>query len=182
MSTTKKETMDFLKIMVSNKEKYLYVEMPKTSLFKNKKELISNASEDAYQPVHQDFIDELQLFVPHWVMRIGLPGFVFTSDYLKNKKALTDPKLTGFVVSGFSISKNGLISIIGGCKNETGQFTSMTAPITSINVDSSSYPYAKELTVLIENCFEHATDYFRDGKFGEGAQNTLDLKEPAATA
>lgn len=187
MSTTKKETMNLSKIAIANKDKTLYVEMANSYVTGNtdpkKKSLNTEETKLGSQPVHADFLNEMQLFVPHLLMRCGLPGHKnFPADYLKKKKAIGDPNIEGFFVSGFSISKNGLINIIGGCKNEDGQVTSMTAPITSLDIDTSKYQYVKELNVLVENCFEHATDYFRHGKFGEGAQNTLDLKEPAATA
>lgn len=175
-----KETITFTKISVSNKERTLYVEKTNSRVTPNKEKpsLNSDAPEQFDQPVHPDFLAELQLFVPHWVMRIGLPGFAgyFTPEYLKKKKALTDEKLKGFYVSGFSISAKGLINIIGGCKNEDGQATSMTAPLFSLDLDSSKYSFAKEVAVLVENCFEHATDYIQNGKFGEGAQSSLDLK------
>lgn len=178
--TQKKENIQFTKISVSNKERTLYVEKTNSRVTpnKDKSSLNSLAPEDFDQPVHPDFLAELQLFVPHWILRIGLPGFAgkITAEYLKKKKALTDEDLKGFYVSGFSISAKGLINIIGGCKNEDGQVTSMTAPLFSLDLDNSKYAYAKEVTVLVENCFEHATDYIQNGKFGEGAQSTLDLK------
>lgn len=175
-----KETIQFTKISVSNKERTLYVEKTNSRVTpnKDKSSLNSLAPEDFDQPVHPDFLAELQLFVPHLLMRVGIPGSKnFTADYLKKKKALTDPEIKGYFVSGFSISAKGLINIIGGCKNEDGQVTSMTAPLFSLDLDTSKYPYAKEVNVLIENCFEHCTDYIQNGKFGEGAQTSIDLKQ-----
>jgi hypothetical protein len=112
-------------------------------------------------------LDCLQLFVPHFLMIIEMPGFKsFTPDYLENEEAVNDEALKGFYVNGFSISAKGGVTVKGGVKTKSGRVTSMNAPLTSVDPDATNYEHAGDLKRLIDIACVKAGEYFIEGKFG----------------
>lgn len=177
MEINQEEKLNISKVGVSNKEKELSIVHDESTVMPNGKILIcTGVSKTGNQPVHQDFLDQLQLLVPHLLMICEVPGHKnYTADYLKKKKALNDNDIQGYFVSGFSVTANGLINIIGGIKTASGKVTSMTAPLTSLDLENSQYTFVKELMVIKESIEDEVHAYFREGKFGQGAQSELDL-------
>lgn len=173
----KEEKLNISKVAVSNKEKELTIVHDESRVMPSDKILIcTGISKTGNQPVHPDFLDELQLLVPHLLMICEVPGHKnYTADYLKKKKAIGDNDIAGYFVSGYSVTANGLINLVGGIKTANGKVTSMTAPLTSLDLENSQYTFVKELNVIKENIEQHVHDYFIDGKFGQGAQSELDL-------
>lgn len=177
MEINQEEKLNISKVGVSNKEKELSIVHDESTVMPNGKILICiGVSKTGNQPVHSDLLDQLQLLVPHLLMISEVPGHKnYTADYLKKKKALTDNDIKGYFVSGYSVTANGLINLIGGIKTASGKVTSMTAPLTSLDMENSQYTFVKELTVIKENIEDEVHAYFHEGKFGQGAQNELDL-------
>lgn len=182
--TTKKETkteekLNISKVAVSNKEKSLTIVHDESKVMPSGKILVSPGKVwPGNQPVHPDLLDTLQEFVPHFLMKIGMPGYkTFTSDYIKKRKALGDDSLTGFIVLSVSIGDKGLMNIVGGVKHDNGSIAAINA--NNISLDPDVNQFGKELSIVWENLCEHAHEYFIDGKFGQGAQNELDLNVPA---
>ncbi len=172
-----KEKFNISKLSVDNKDKTLYAEYAKASVTKGG---ILNTGETAQgdQPVKKELLDILQLMVPHLLTICQVPGHKnYSAEYFNKKHALTDEKIQGYFVSGFSVSNKGLISIVGGIKTDSGRVTSMVAPITSLDLETSPYTFVKNLNVLVESGFELAYQYFTDGSFGEKEPNLFDGKE-----
>jgi hypothetical protein len=178
MSTKKEKTEEKLnisKVAVSNKEKSLTIIHYESKVMPTGKILVSAGKTwPGNQPVHPDLLDTLQEFVPHFLMKIGMPGYkTFTADYIKKRKAIGDTNLEGFVVLSVTIGDKGLMNIVGGIKHDNGSIAAINA--NNISLDPEVNQFGKELNIIWENLCEAAHDYFIDGKFGQGAQNELDL-------
>ena len=185
MTTTKKEEkLNIQELSVSLKERNLYIAHTPTALTKSGKLLGKVTTEEGNQRVHKDVINALQCLVPHMLMIVEMPGFrKFTDEYLENEEAVEDNNLKGFYVTGFSISAKGGLTIKGGVKTESGRVTTMNAPLTSLDAESSNYEHIDDLNSIIETLIDEATKYFIDGKFGEGAQTDAfnqQKEEPAS--
>lgn len=166
-----KETFNISKLSVDNKEKTLYAEWTESEVGKSGKILINQVTKQGNQPVTDEMMKLLRLFVPHFLMICEVPEFTdYTFDYLKKKSALNDAEIKRFFVSGFSISAKGLITLTGGVRREDGRVTSMNAPVTSTDLEQSPYDHVKALNVLIESAFECAYQYFKEGVFGQAVQ------------
>lgn len=125
------------------------------------------------QPVKKELLDTLQLMIPHMLLIIGLPQYkIARPNYLTEKAALTDEKLKGYFVNGFSISDKGVLTIKGGIKSKEGKVTPLNAH-TFTNPDTSNYPFLDNLNSLHEEANEQLMEYFIDGNFGDGGQPDL---------
>lgn len=171
----KEEKLNISKVAVSNKEKSLTIVHDESKVMPSGKILVSPGKVwPGNQPVHGDLLDTLQQFVPHFLMKIGMPGYkTFTSEYIKKKKAIGDDNLTGFIVLSVTIGEKGLMNIVGGIKHDNGSIAAINA--NNISMDPEVNQFGKELNIIWENLCEAAHDYFIDGKFGQGAQSELDL-------
>lgn len=182
MSNKKEEKLSITEVHVSNKERFLTITHDITQITKGGKMIkMAGVIWPGNQPVHQDLLDQLQLLVPHALQIIEMPGFkTFNAEYHKDKLAITDDELKGFYISGFSISAKGLITLKGGIKTEGGRVTSINAPITSLDLETSQYEQIVPLVENIERIFAECDGYFINGKFGAGAQPEIwDDAKPA---
>jgi hypothetical protein len=175
MENPKEEKLNISKVAVSNKEKSLTIVHDEMRNMPSGKILISAGKTwPGNQPVHPDLLDTLQQFIPHFLMKIGMPGYkVFTADYIKKKKAIGDSNLDGFVILSVTIGDKGLMNISGAIKADSGALAALNA--NNISLDPETNQFGKELNIIWENLCEHAHDYFIEGKFGVGAQSELDL-------
>lgn len=175
MEINQEEKLNISKVGVSNKEKTLTIVHDESKVMPSGKILLSPGKVwPGNQPVHADLLDTLQLFVPHFLMKIGMPGFkTFTSEYIKKKKALNDESIIGFVILSVSIGDKGLMNIVGGIKHDNGSIAAVNA--NNISLDPEVNQFGKELNIIWESLCDRCHDYFIDGKFGHGAQSELDL-------
>lgn len=174
------EKLNIQKVHIDNKSKTISIIENKSSVMKSGKILNEVGNQrNGDQPAHQDLLDILTLFKPHFCITVGLPGLTnFKSDYFKNKEALHDEKIENVVILGCTIQSNGTLSISGGIRNIKGQIGALNVNNISLDLDNSDYQFVKELNILVEDLFEEVKAYFVDGKFGDGAQGELDLNLP----
>lgn len=181
MAKQTEEKLNIQAMSVNLKEGFLYIEHTPQVSTKGGTILGKTVAEEGNKQVDQGMLDCLQLFVPHFLMIIEMPGFKsFAPDYLEDETAISDEALKGFYVNGFSISAKGGVTVKGGVKTKSGRVTSMNAPLTSVDPDATNYEHAGDLQRLIDMACAKACEYFIDGKFGVDLFNQPKQEEPAA--
>lgn len=178
MADKKEEKLNVQGLGVNLKEGFLYIEHTPSSVTASGVMLGKTVTEEGNKQVNQGVLDLLQLFVPHMLQIIEMPGFKsFTPDYIENEEASTDDQLKGFYCNGFSISSKGGVTLKGGVKTKSGRVTSMNASLTSIDPEASNYEHAGDLQRLIDIACKKAAEYFIEGKFGVDLFNQPDKGE-----